>query len=96
MSEDWIATNHRVVEEFRANGGRVKGRGPLVLLTIKGAKSGQPRVYPLMSVPYEGGYLAVASRCITPIAIMFQSSTIRNASRYGIFSHSFSTNQRTI
>ena len=66
MSEDWIATNHQVVEEFRANGGRVKGRGPLVLLTIKGAKSGQPRVYPLMSVPYENGYLAVASKGAAP------------------------------
>ena len=34
---DWIENNRRVVEEFRANG------GPLILLTIKGAKSGQPR-----------------------------------------------------
>ena len=53
---DWIENNRRVVEEFRANG------GPLILLTIKGAKSGQPRVYPLMAVPYGNSYLAVASK----------------------------------
>jgi deazaflavin-dependent oxidoreductase (nitroreductase family) len=55
---DWIENNRRVVEEFRANG----GKGPLILLTIKGAKSGQPRVYPLMAVPYGNSYLAVASK----------------------------------
>ena len=54
--------NRRVTEEFRANGGKVKGWAPLILLTIKGAKSGQPRIYPLMAVEYEGHYLAVASK----------------------------------
>jgi F420H(2)-dependent quinone reductase len=44
----------------------VQGRGDLVLLTINGAKSGIPRVYPLISVPYEGGYLAVASKGAAP------------------------------
>lgn len=56
---DFIENNSRVVEEFRANG---KGRGSLILLTIKGAKSARPRVYPLMSVPYGDTYLAVASK----------------------------------
>ncbi len=59
---DWVENNRRVVEEFRANGGKVQGRSLLILLTIKGAKSGQPRVYPLMAVPYENTYLAVASK----------------------------------
>src|SRR5438477_7919882 len=54
--------NRRVVEEFRANNGKVQGWAPLILLTTKGAKSGQPRVYPLMSVPYGDHYLAVASK----------------------------------
>lgn len=54
--------NNRVVEEFRANSGTVQGRQSLVLLTIKGARSGQPRVYPLISVPYGDVYLAVASK----------------------------------
>ncbi len=57
-----IDTNRQVVEAFRANGGKVEGWGPLILVTIKGAKSGQPRVYPLMAVPYNGTYLAVASK----------------------------------
>ncbi len=54
--------NRRVVEEFRANGGNVQGWAPLILLTIKGAKSGQTRVYPLMSVPYGDHYIAIASK----------------------------------
>ena len=60
MSEtSWVENNRRVVEAFRTNG---EGWGHLILLTIKGAKSGQPRVYPLMSVPYGNTYLAVASK----------------------------------
>ena len=59
---DLIELNRRVVEEFRANGGKVQGWAPLILLTTKGAKSGEPRIYPLMSVPYGDTYLAVASK----------------------------------
>ena len=62
MSTNRIDYNRGVVEQFRANGGEVQGWGPLILLTVKGAKTGQPRVYPLMAVPYEGTYLAVASK----------------------------------
>jgi F420H(2)-dependent quinone reductase len=54
--------NRRVTEEFRTNGGKVEGWGSLILVTIKGAKSGVERVNPLMAVPYKGGYLAVASK----------------------------------
>ncbi|MCG5431953.1 nitroreductase family deazaflavin-dependent oxidoreductase [Mycobacterium sp. MYCO198283] len=42
--------NTRVIEEFRANGGKVGGQFegfPLLLLTTKGAKSGQERVNPV-------------------------------------------------
>lgn len=59
---DRIDYNRRVVEEFRANGGNVQGWAPLILLTTKGAKSGQTRVYPLMSVPDGDHYLVVASK----------------------------------
>ena len=59
---DRIEMNRRVVEEFRANSGKVQGWGPLILLTTKGAKSDQTRIYPLMSVPYGDNYLAVASK----------------------------------
>ena len=43
--------NTKIIEEFRANDGIVGGPfegAPLVLLTTKGAKSGQPRVSPMM------------------------------------------------
>ena len=59
---DRLEHNRRVIEEFRANGGKVQGWGPLILLTTRGAKSGQPRTYPLMSVPYGKDYIAVASK----------------------------------
>lgn len=60
--QDRIVYNQRVIDEFRANGGKVEGWAPLILLTTKGAKSGQTRVYPLMSVPYGENYIAVASK----------------------------------
>ena len=59
---DLIERNRLVVEEFRANGGQVQGWAPLILLTTRGAKSGEPRIYPLISVPYGDNYLAVASK----------------------------------
>ncbi len=57
-----IEMNRRVIDEFRANGGKVEGWGPLILLTTKGAKTGQTRIYPLMSVPDGKDYIAVASK----------------------------------
>jgi deazaflavin-dependent oxidoreductase (nitroreductase family) len=45
---DW---NARMIEEFRANGGKLGGPfegAPLVLLTTTGAKTGQQRVNPMM------------------------------------------------
>ena len=59
---DRIEYNRKVVEAFRANGGKVEGWGALILLTTRGAKSGQLRVFPLMSVPDGDNYIAVASK----------------------------------
>ena len=45
---DW---NDKIIEEFRANGGKVGGQfegAPLLLLHSTGAKSGQDRVAPVM------------------------------------------------
>jgi len=45
---DW---NVKIIEEFRANAGAVGGQfagAPLLLLTTTGAKSGEPRVSPMM------------------------------------------------
>lgn len=54
--------NQGVIEEFRANEGQVQGWAPLILLTTRGARSGQSRIYPLMSVPYGEHFLAIASK----------------------------------
>ena len=59
---DRIDYNRQVVEQFRANGGKVEGWAPLILLTTRGAQSNQERIYPLMSVPYGDHYLAIASK----------------------------------
>src|SRR3954453_7469507 len=57
---DRIAYNRSVVEEFRANGGKLGGNlehMPILLLTTIGVKSGQPRVAPL-------GYLTDGDRLL--------------------------------
>lgn len=56
--------NRDVVEEFRANGGKVGGPfegADIVLLTTTGAKSGQPRVSPLVYFPIDGRILIAGS-----------------------------------
>ena len=58
----WQERNEPVIREFRENGGKVKGWAPLILLTTKGAKTGQPRIIPLMYVPYGNQILAIASK----------------------------------
>ena len=46
--EEWDERNRTVIEEFRANGGKVgNGQRPHILLTTTGAKSGLTRVNPL-------------------------------------------------
>lgn len=61
--------NQSIIEEFRANGGKVGGpflNGSLLLLTSVGAKSGQPRINPLAYVS-DGDRLAiVASKAGAP------------------------------
>lgn len=56
--------NRNVVEEFRANGGKVGGPfegGTLLLLHTTGAKSGQPRLSPLAYLDVDGKILIVGS-----------------------------------
>jgi deazaflavin-dependent oxidoreductase (nitroreductase family) len=60
--EDW---NRRVIEEFRANGGKVGGYfegSPMMLLTTTGAKSGQPRLAPLVYTTDNGRFVVIASK----------------------------------
>ena len=57
--------NHKMIEEFRANGGKIAGMVagtflPMALLTTTGAKSGQQRVTPVVYVQ-EGDRLFVSA-----------------------------------
>lgn len=58
-ANDW---NKGIIEEFRANGGKVGGRfeeRPLLLLHHRGAKSGNERINPLAYQALPRGALAV-------------------------------------
>jgi deazaflavin-dependent oxidoreductase (nitroreductase family) len=59
---DW---NSKIIEEFRANGGTVGGQfegAPLLLLHTVGAKTGQPRVNPVMYRQLPTCYAVFASK----------------------------------
>ncbi len=59
----------KIIEEFRANGGKVGGQfdgAPILLLHTTGAKTGQQRVNPMMYRPIDGGYAVFASKAGAP------------------------------
>jgi deazaflavin-dependent oxidoreductase (nitroreductase family) len=59
---DW---NARIIEEFRANQGRVGGGfegAPLLLLHTTGAKSGKERINPMMYLDLDGTRYVFASK----------------------------------
>ncbi|BCI52988.1 hypothetical protein NIIDNTM18_22660 [Mycolicibacterium litorale] len=61
--------NKAIVEEFRANGGKVGGPfegGTLLLLHTVGAKSGKPRLSPLAYLTLDGKMLIVGSYAGAP------------------------------
>ncbi len=63
---DW---NSRIIEEFRANGGKVGGPfegGTLLLLTTTGAKSGQHRTTPLAYLADGDRLMIFASKAGAP------------------------------
>ncbi|HEV2527323.1 MAG TPA: nitroreductase family deazaflavin-dependent oxidoreductase [Thermomicrobiales bacterium] len=56
--------NERIIEEFRANGGKVGGPfegAPMLILTTTGARSGRSLVTPLVSTPEADRWLIYAS-----------------------------------
>ena len=64
MTEDRRSRNERIVDEFRANEGRVGGRfegRPMLLLHHVGRRSGAARVNPLVTQPLERGWAVFAS-----------------------------------
>lgn len=57
--------NDDIIAEFRANDGRVGGNfagAPMLLLHTVGAKSGQPRVNPMMYLDIDGHRYVFASK----------------------------------
>ena len=65
--KDW---NKMIIEEFRANGGKVGGRfagQPLALLHTVGARSGQPRVNPVGCMKDGDRYVIIASKSGAPV-----------------------------
>jgi deazaflavin-dependent oxidoreductase (nitroreductase family) len=64
-ASDW---NRRVIDEFRANGGKVaefEGR-PLLLLHHKGAKTGTDRINPLVYLPVGDSFAVFGSKAGAP------------------------------
>lgn len=62
---DAASINVRTIAEFRANHGLVGGGfagAPLLLLHTIGARSGTPRINPMMYLPDSGRYLVFASK----------------------------------
>jgi deazaflavin-dependent oxidoreductase (nitroreductase family) len=61
--------NKKIVEEFRANGGKVGGMfagAPMILIEMKGAKSGQARTIPLVYSKDGDRYVIIASMAGAP------------------------------
>jgi deazaflavin-dependent oxidoreductase (nitroreductase family) len=61
--------NSTIIDEFRANGGKVGGQfegAPLLLLHSTGAKSGLERIAPVMYQEVDGEYAVFASKAGAP------------------------------
>lgn len=57
--------NDQIIAEFRANHGRVGGNfegAPMLLLHTRGARSGQPRLHPMMYLASDDGWYVFASK----------------------------------
>jgi hypothetical protein len=64
-TSDATDPNSGVMAEFRANHGRIGGHfagAPMLLLHTIGARTGRPRVNPVMYPPDNGRYLIFASK----------------------------------
>jgi deazaflavin-dependent oxidoreductase (nitroreductase family) len=61
--EEWDERNRKVIEQFRAHGGKVgTGNTPHLLLTTTGAKSGLTRVNPLHYSTDGDRFIVIASK----------------------------------
>ena len=65
MSIDWNAWNQGIIEEFRANGGKVGGNfegAEMVIVHTTGAKTGAERLNPLVPLIEDGRIYVIASK----------------------------------
>lgn len=64
--DEYKRFNQNLIDEFRANSGRILSGpfagAPLLLLTTSGARSGQPRTAPLAYTTDNGHYVIIASK----------------------------------
>src|SRR4051794_8913302 len=61
--------NQTIIDEFRANGGKLGGNfegAPMLLLHSTGAKSGKERIHPIMYQAVDGTYAVFASKAGAP------------------------------
>ena len=75
---DW---NKQVIDEFRANGGKVGGQfegAPLLLLHTTGAKSGQARINPVMYLADGDNYAVFASKGGAPTSPDWYHNLVAN------------------
>lgn len=63
---DWATFNLPVIERFRKEGGRGSGKGPVLLLTTRGARTGRERVNPLNFSRDGDRYIVMASKGGSP------------------------------
>jgi deazaflavin-dependent oxidoreductase (nitroreductase family) len=73
--------NQRIIETFRATGGRLSGElrdGPIALITMTGSKSGKERIVPLGVIETEGRRFIIASRGGTDDNPVWYNSIIAN------------------
>lgn len=66
---DHLAFNRSLIEEFRANSGKTSGPfadAPLLLLTTKGRKSGEPRTSPVVFTKDGDDIVVIASKAGAP------------------------------
>jgi len=75
--------NIKIIEEFRANGGKVGGQfegAPLLLLTTKGAKSGETRTTPVVYLKDGERLVIFASKAGAPTNPAWYHNLLANPS----------------
>ncbi len=73
--------NAEIIEEFRANGGKVGGMfegAPLLILHSTGAKSGKTRTHPMMYQKRDDGYAIFASMGGAPTSPAWYHNLVAN------------------